>query len=91
MNADGLPDLLTGHELCEELYFLENEGTKTSAKFNAFSNRFPNNQNPANSSLFPAPYWVDVDNDGIKDLFGFQKSILQPAQPGQLSKICLLL
>ncbi len=68
MNQNGLPDLITSHELCEELYFLDNTGTTETAKFESFVNQFPNEQNPANSGLFPAPYWVDADNDGIKDL-----------------------
>jgi len=68
MNQNGLPDLITGHELCEELYYLENTGDEETAKFEDFTNQFPNAQNPVNSGLFPAPYWVDADNDGIKDL-----------------------
>lgn len=68
MNQNGLPDLITGHELCEELYYLENTGSSETAKFESFVNQFPNQQNPVNSDLFPAPYWVDADNDRIKDL-----------------------
>ncbi|MCC5921285.1 MAG: T9SS type A sorting domain-containing protein [Cyclobacteriaceae bacterium] len=67
LNNSGLKDLLMGHELCDELYFLTNKGTDSEANFLSFENEFPKNK-PANDELFPAPYFLDVDGDGIKDL-----------------------
>ncbi|MCC5930493.1 MAG: T9SS type A sorting domain-containing protein [Cyclobacteriaceae bacterium] len=67
-NGNGLMDFLGGHEQCNELYFLENEGTSEMAIMKSFSWDFPNAKDPAIIKTFPAGYYEDIDRDGRKDL-----------------------
>lgn len=68
MDGDGDKDLVLGHDLCSELYFLPNTGTKDLARMTSYSAYFPDTANRAYFPLFPAGYSDDFDNDGIKDL-----------------------
>ncbi len=68
MDNDGDKDFLGGHEQCDELYFLENKGTSEEARMNEFLEDFPGQENPANFPIFPAGFFDDFDDDGIKDL-----------------------
>jgi len=68
MDNDGDKDFLGGHEQCDEFYYLENVGTAEEAKMIEFSEDFPNAENPANFPIFPAGFFEDFDEDGIKDL-----------------------
>lgn len=68
LDGNGLYDLLTSHEECDELYKLENIGTSNDkAVLRNSSNSFPIDQ-PANFPFLPSPYYEDLDGDGIKDL-----------------------
>jgi hypothetical protein len=68
MDNDGDKDFLGGHEQCDEFYYLENKGTPIEARMNEFSEHFPNTENPAKFPVFPAGFFDDFDNDGVKDL-----------------------
>jgi hypothetical protein len=63
---DGDRELLFSEETCSPLFMFRNNGTKEEASFNS-SVLFPSGT-PAAFPLFPAPYWEDVDFDGLKDL-----------------------
>lgn len=66
VDNDGDRDLLFSEETCASLYLFENVGDKDNALFASASN-FP----PAAAAtfpLFPAPYFEDVDFDGLSDL-----------------------
>ena len=67
-DGDGDKDLLLGHEICEELYFFQNDGDTSHAHFTGFSVQYPNAEHPANMYIFPAGFYEDVDFDGVKDL-----------------------
>jgi hypothetical protein len=66
-NGDAIPDLLGGHELCDELYFFPNQGSGQEARFDSFISGFPGDR-PVLDMPFPAPYLLDVDKDGLEDL-----------------------
>jgi len=68
MDNDGDKDFLGGHEQCDELYYLENKGTPVEARMNTFSEEFPDAEHPANFPIFPAGFFDDFDDDGIRDL-----------------------
>jgi hypothetical protein len=68
MDNDGDKDFLGGHEQCDELYYFENYGTPDEARMLDFSEEFPNAEHPANFPIFPAGFFDDFDDDGIKDL-----------------------
>ncbi len=70
LNGDGKLDLLDGRDNCPQLTRLLNTGSSsTSARFTPenISSSFPL-VTPLSSSLFPAPYLLDVDFDGVLDL-----------------------
>jgi len=68
MDGDGDMDFLGGHEQCDELYYLENVGTKEEALMSSWIEDFPSSEHPATMTTFPAAYFEDIDKDGLKDL-----------------------
>jgi hypothetical protein len=68
LNNDGLKDLIIGDVGCPTLYALTNGGTTQIAHFVATEDHFPNADSSVHVTSFPAPYYVDIDNDGVKDL-----------------------
>jgi hypothetical protein len=70
LNGDGKLDLLDGRDNCPQLTRLLNTGTSsTSASFTQenISSSFPLTT-PLSNSIFPAPYLLDTDFDGVQDL-----------------------
>lgn len=68
INGDGIKDLFTSHEECDELYVLQNTGENNeNAIIRNLQTGFPVAK-PANFPFLPTPYYEDVDGDGIKDL-----------------------
>jgi Secretion system C-terminal sorting domain/FG-GAP-like repeat len=65
---DGDKDLLIGSVSYANLTGLTNSGTKQQAWMSAQDNRFPSNTEGVNLSVFAAPFFNDVDNDGKIDL-----------------------
>jgi hypothetical protein len=68
VDGNGRLDLLTSHEECDELYFLQNIGeSNEKALMRNVSNAFPTDR-PANFPFLPTAYFEDMDGDGIHDL-----------------------
>ncbi len=67
LDNDGDRDLLFSEETCTNLFLLANNGTKDVASMTGFT-EFPNDSDPLNLQIFPAPYYEDVDFDGLPDL-----------------------
>jgi len=67
LDNDGDRDLLFSEETCNGLYVLTNTGTKDDAQITSFT-EFPNSANPLSLQIFPAPYYEDIDFDGLPDL-----------------------
>lgn len=61
-------DLLLGGISTNDLNMLTNGGDSTSAHINAQESNFPLSNVPVNITIFPAAFYMDVDNDGHKDL-----------------------
>ncbi|MCC6700665.1 MAG: T9SS type A sorting domain-containing protein [Fluviicola sp.] len=70
MNNNGVLDLVLGDVSYPGLTLLTNGGTipNSNSAMIAQDHNFPSNTTPASMQLFPASYYVDVDNDGLKDL-----------------------
>ncbi len=66
MDNDGDQELIFSEEACSRLYYMENQGSPTTALLNSFS-LFPA-AIPVGIKLFPAAYLEDVDFDGLADL-----------------------
>ena len=68
-DGDGDKDLLMGDIACNDMQYVHNSGTS----FNDTTKRFPNYPNkgsttPIRINSFPCAYYVDVDDDGKRDL-----------------------
>lgn len=70
LNDDAVMDLILGDVAHNNLVALTNGGTapnQNSAMISADED-YPSNTTPVDLSIFPAPFYVDVDHDGVKDL-----------------------
>lgn len=69
-NEDGKMDLLLGDVSYNTMVYLQNDGTSLNAHMdsNAVDYSFPSYDTPANVEIFPAAFYVDVTNDGKKDI-----------------------
>jgi len=61
-------DLINGDVLGNNLLFIENGGDSSFANMVSQDTIFPSYDTPVNLITFPAPYYMDVNNDGNKDL-----------------------
>jgi len=67
-NGDSVSDLLVGDVGYNGLMMLYNGGTRDSARMISQDTAFPSNTVKVNLCSFPAADYVDIDNDGVKDL-----------------------
>ncbi len=67
MDGDNDKDILIGSNLSGELHYLENGGTSTDADIVSYDLNWPPS-NPATLEMQISPFWLDMDNDGLKDL-----------------------
>lgn len=65
---DGDLELVIGQENCTDLDVIENKGTSLEAVFDSFSNFFPEKNAVISFDQFPAPFLIDVNFDGLKDI-----------------------
>lgn len=68
LSGNGVKDLLIGDINYSSLIKLTNGGTTTNASMTEFSDNFPPNTTAVNLTMFPASYFLDADNDSLKDL-----------------------
>jgi len=69
-NNSGVMDLILGDIAYPNLVKLQNGGSapNTNSSMISADYFFPNNTTSASITLFPTPFWVDADHDGVKDL-----------------------
>ena len=79
LNNDGIKDLVVGDVDYSNLIKLTNGGSLTSAHMTSEDTLFPSNIHPVKLVSFPLPCYVDVNNDGKKDL------LVSPFDPGDLT------
>lgn len=68
LDGDGDKDILNGDILGNNLLYLQNCGTPDSAWICVQDSLFPSYDVPAQMKDVAGPYYMDVDNDGKKDL-----------------------
>lgn len=68
LDGDGDKDLLIGDVLFRNMLALYNGGTLDSAIMVAQDSLFPVYDQPVQLSIFPTPFYEDVNNDGKRDL-----------------------
>lgn len=68
IDGDRDKDLVTGDIGCCTATMLTNGGDSSFATMIAYDPNFPSNTTSVNQYLFPCPFYVDVNNDGKRDL-----------------------
>lgn len=68
LDGDGDKDFLNGDILGDNILYIQNTGTSTSAYMSVQDTAFPSYNTSINFRTFPATYYFDTDNDGNKDL-----------------------
>jgi len=68
LNKDSILDVLLGDVDYPELYALENGGTRYDALITSVDTSFPNENQQISLFDFPVTAYIDVNNDGKKDL-----------------------
>lgn len=68
LNGDTLVDLVLGDISFNNITYLENGGTLQLADIVGQQTNFPPYSTPVNSPLFPCSFYVDVNNDSVRDL-----------------------
>lgn len=67
-DGDGDKEIVLGDVSFSCLNYLENGGNNNSAWMTSQQSNFPAYDVPAHLNVFPAAFYVDLDNDGKKDL-----------------------
>jgi hypothetical protein len=67
-DGDGAKELVLGNISFDCLGYFKNSGTPTEAWMTALDTAFPSNSVTVFLADFPASYYLDLDNDGKKDL-----------------------
>lgn len=67
LDADSLNDLIIGDVSCASVYALNNKGSRAHAYVETVENMYPMADVSVNDSIFPATFFMDVNNDNIKD------------------------
>ena len=68
LDADSVFDALIGDTAFDEVYALFNAGTPQYAFMDSVERNFPASSLPISVSTFPACFYLDVTQDGIRDL-----------------------
>ncbi len=68
LTGNGVKDLVLGDITYNNMVMLTNGGTTTSSGIIAYDTDFPSGSTAVDLTVFPAGYFLDVDNDGLKDL-----------------------
>jgi hypothetical protein len=68
LNGDTIRDLVIGDISFNNLTYLENGGTLQFADIVSQQTNFPANTTPVAAPLYPCAFYVDVNNDSVRDL-----------------------
>ncbi|MBT8220970.1 MAG: VCBS repeat-containing protein, partial [Bacteroidia bacterium] len=74
-DADGDVEVYLGDISFDNISELTNAGDSAMAWMTAQDNQFPSYNAPVALTVFPASYFVDLDNDGLKDFIAASHSI----------------
>jgi hypothetical protein len=79
-DGDGDQDAILGDVSCSEVFYIENTGSSSNAHISDTTAMFPNY--PIRSSVnriklnsYPCTYYLDIDNDGFKDLLASPNTV----------------
>lgn len=84
-NKDSLMDVLIGDVEFSTIAHVVNGGTRQNALGVSKLMQWPNYTTPVNSTLFPAAYQIDFNNDGKKDLLFAPSETFSSLKNGQIA------
>lgn len=67
-DADGDMDIIVGQEICNDIYLIENKGSRSASFYDSFTNLFPENGVSVSLFTFPTTFVEDVNFDGLEDI-----------------------
>jgi hypothetical protein len=67
-DGDAIKDLVLSDISCDSIEYFHNSGTPANAHFDYATKSYPDAIHPVAFKQFPCTYFVDVDNDNIRDL-----------------------
>jgi len=68
IDNDQLKDVFLSHSDCDDLIFLPNVGTQSSALFTSFQIQYPENSTPISMPIYPTVKFTDIDFDQKTDM-----------------------
>lgn len=68
MDGDNDKEVVLGDISCDSVEYFRNAGSTSNANFDYATKLFPNATDPIAFKQFPCTYFLDLDNDGIRDL-----------------------
>ncbi len=68
MDGDNDKDIIVGDISCDSVEYFRNGGSPSNAHIDFATKVFPNSTNPISFQQFPCTYYLDLDNDGKRDL-----------------------
>ncbi|MES2133519.1 MAG: T9SS type A sorting domain-containing protein [Bacteroidota bacterium] len=79
-DGDGDQDLIMGDVSCSNVFYVENGGSNTNAHISDTTRLYPNYPNKGTTDVikmnsFPCTYYLDVNNDGKKDLLASPNAV----------------
>lgn len=79
-DGDGDQELIMGDISCTNVFFADNQGSTSNAHIGDTTMLYPNYPNKASTNIiklnsFPCTFYLDVDNDGFKDLIASPNAI----------------
>jgi len=79
-DGDGDQDLVMGDVACSNLFYAENGGSTTNAHISDTTRLYPNYPDKASTTVakmnsFPCAYYLDVNNDGHKDMIASPNAV----------------
>jgi hypothetical protein len=68
MDGDTDKDILLSDPQCDSIEYFRNGGTISNAHFDMMTKIFPDALHTIAFKQFPSAYYLDIDNDGVRDL-----------------------
>ena len=75
LDADSLKELIVGDVSCNEFYWLRNRGSRGIAHFDTTFVGFPEYDTIYDVYVWPAGYYLDINNDNVKDFIAAPNEI----------------
>ena len=77
LDGDNVKDLLLSDSEKEKVWMLSNGGDQNTAQMTSVDYSYPSNNVPIEITRWPSFYYLDMDNDGVKDIVAAPSSMFE--------------